>query len=85
MKTKKNPVRGIYILIIVLLLGSISMSSCRRARYRKMIKKRRAGTKKQKRHKGDYQRKLNKRATHTNSTYYIKEKRNYRRRPWYNH
>jgi hypothetical protein len=50
-----------------------------------MIKKRRAGMKRQKRHKGPYQRKLNKRATKTKSTYYIKEKRNYRRRPWYNH
>ncbi len=85
MKIKRNSFRGLIMMLIVLLIGSVTMSSCRRARYRRMIKKRRAGMKRQKRHKGPYQRKLNKRATKTKSTYYIKEKRNYRRRPWYNH
>jgi len=50
-----------------------------------MIKKRRAGNRKHKKHRGPYQRKLKKRAVTTNSSYYIKHKRNYRRRPWYEH
>ena len=84
MKIKRNPLRKWYLLIIVLLIGGMTtMNSCRRARYRRMIKMRRAGFKRQKRHKGAYQRKLRKKAVHTNSTYYIKQKRNYRRRPWY--
>ncbi len=85
MKVIRNPLRKWYLLLIVLLIGTMTMNSCRRARYNRMIKKRRAGMKKQKRHKGAYQRKLRKKAVHTSSTYYIKQKRNYRRRPWYNH
>lgn len=83
MKMKRIPSRSWYLLIVVLLIGTMFMNSCRRARYRRMIKKRRAGMKRQKRYKGAYQRKLRKKAVHTNSTYYIKQKRNYRRRPWY--
>ena len=85
MKTTKSPFRKWYLLLIILLVGSLSMNSCRRARYKKMIRKRRAGNRKHKKHRGPYQRRLKKRTVSTHSTYYIKNKRNYRKRPWYDH
>ncbi|MBN2747398.1 MAG: hypothetical protein JXR34_11790 [Bacteroidales bacterium] len=48
-----------------------------------MVKKRRAGTMKKTRHKGTYQKKLRKTTLSVESPYYIKRKKNYRRRPWY--
>lgn len=59
-------------------------SSCRRTRYRHMVKRRRAGTMKKSRHRGEYQKKLRKKTLSVESPYYIKKKKNYRRRPWYN-
>ncbi len=85
MKIRKNSFGKWYLLIVVLLIGSLSMNSCRRMRYKRMIKKRRAGNRKHRKHRGPYQRKLKKKAVTTNSSYYIKAKRNYRRRPWYEH
>lgn len=72
-----------YLLLIFLVLSSISLDSCQSARYKHMIKKRRTGHTGAKRHKGAYQKKLNKRTTVTSSKYVIDNKRNYRRRPWY--
>jgi len=85
MKIIKGPIVKWYLLIIILLIGSLSMNSCRKMRYKRMIKKRRASNHKYKKHRGPYQRKLRKKAVTTNSSYYIKHKRNYRRRPWYEH
>jgi hypothetical protein len=49
-----------------------------------MVKKRRYGTSKNLRHKGQYQKKLRKRTLSVESPYYIKKKKNFKRRPWYN-
>jgi len=71
----------IYLILISLVF---SVASCSKARYRKMIKKRRAGHSKKKTHRSEYQKKLRKTSISTSSKYYIKnQKRNYRRRPWY--
>jgi len=83
MKTKRLFVKST-LLIILFLFGSFSMNSCRRARYKRMVRKRHSVNKKSKKHKGKYQKKLKKRTISTNSKYTIKDKRNYRRRPWYN-
>ncbi len=71
--------------IILFIFVGLSLGSCQRARYRKMIKKRRSGHMKKRTHRSKYQKKLRKSPVSTNSKYYIKNKqRNYRRRPWYN-
>ena len=71
--------------IILFVFVGLSLGSCQRARYRKMIKKRRTGHMKKKTHRSKYQKKLRKSTVTTNSKYYIKnKKKNYRRRPWYN-
>ena len=49
-----------------------------------MIKKRRGGTMKKARHRGAYQKKLRKETLSVESPYFIKRKKNYKRRPWYN-
>lgn len=72
-----------YVMVVILLMTSLTLDSCQRYRYKKMIKKRRTGHNSKKRHKGTYQKKLNKKATITNSKYVIENRRNYRRRPWY--
>jgi predicted membrane protein len=72
------------LLITLLLVGSLSFSSCSQHRYKRMIKKRRSHTKKRKKHKGSYQKKLRKNTTKTKSTYNMKHKRNYRKKSWYN-
>lgn len=79
----KNNITKWLVSVVILLLISFTLDSCHKARYKKMIKKRRAGHGHVSRHKGPYQKKLNKRATVTNSKYVIENKRNYRRRPWY--
>jgi len=48
-----------------------------------MVKRRRAGTLKKSRHRGTYQKKLRKKTLSVESPYYIKKKKNYKRRPWY--
>jgi len=48
-----------------------------------MVKKRRAGTMKKSRYKGEYQRKLRKKTISVESPYYIKKKKDFKRRPWY--
>jgi hypothetical protein len=69
---------------IVLISIALSAGSCQRARYRKMIKKRRTGHVNKKTHRSEYQKKLRKSTISTSSKYYIKNhQRNYRRRPWY--
>ncbi len=73
----------VYIALLAI-FGSTLFTSCRRARYRRMVKKRRVGTSKNLRHKGEYQRKLRKKTLSVQSPYYIKKKKNYKRRPWYN-
>jgi cytochrome b subunit of formate dehydrogenase len=72
------------LVLILGILGTLAFSSCRKTRYRKMVKKRRAGTMKKSRHKGTYQKKLRKETLSVESPYFIKRKKNYRRRPWYN-
>lgn len=73
-----------YWFLILTIVGSVSFTSCSRARYRKMIKKRRVTHHRSDRHRSKYQKRLNKRTISTGSHYYIKNERNYRRRPWYN-
>ena len=73
----------IFIVGLFIVFG-LSIGSCTRARYRKMIKKRRTGHKKRKTHRSKYSKKLRKSTISTSSKYYIKnQRRNYRRRPWY--
>jgi hypothetical protein len=72
-----------YYFLILAILGSVAFTSCHRYRYKRMIKKRRVMHHKKSRHKSRYQKRLNKKAVSTGSTYYIKSQRNYRRRPWY--
>ncbi|HHB52686.1 MAG TPA: hypothetical protein ENK75_06595 [Saprospiraceae bacterium] len=72
-----------WILGLFIVLGLFA-GSCTRARYRKMIKKRRTGHVKRKTHHSTYQKKLRKSTISTSSKYYIKKQnKNYRRRPWY--
>ena len=71
-------------IIALLVIIGLAAGSCHRARYRKMIRKRRKGHIKKKTHRSEYQKKLRKSSTSTTSKYYIKShKRNYRRRSWY--
>lgn len=71
-------------IIALLIIVGLAAGSCHRARYRKMLRKRRVGHIKKKTHRSPYQKKLRKSGVSTNSKYYIKkQKRNYRRKPWY--
>ena len=81
----KNIFLGRYIKIIALLIIiGLAASSCHRARYRKMLRKRRIGHIKKSTHRSKYQKKLRKSTISTSSKYYIKKhNRNYRRKPWY--
>jgi hypothetical protein len=75
--------RNIWVVIVLVTMG-LTVGSCQKARYRKMIKKRRTGHIKKKTHRSEYQKKLRKSTISTSSKYYIKnQKKNYRRRPWY--
>jgi len=71
-------------IVALLIIVGLAASSCHRARYRKMLRKRRTGHIKKKTHRSKYQKKLRKSTISTSSKYYIKkQKRNYRRKPWY--
>ncbi len=71
-------------IVALLIVVGLAASSCHRARYRKMLRKRRTGHIKKKTHRSKYQKKLRKSTISTSSKYYIKkQKRNYRRKPWY--
>lgn len=79
-------IRNKTLLIGFLIVFGLTIGSCTRARYRKMIKKRRTGHQKRKTHRSKYSKKLRKSTISTSSKYYIKnQRRNYRRRPWYDH
>jgi hypothetical protein len=84
MKINIKPHKVALFTILLLIIGSLMFSSCRRSRYRRMVKKRRYGTSKNLRHKGQYQKKLRKKTLSVESPYYIKKKKNFKRRPWYN-
>ena len=72
-------------IIALLIVVGLTVGSCHRARYRKMLRKRRVGHINKKTHRSAYQKKLRKSSVSTSSKYYIKkQKRNYRRKPWYN-
>ena len=83
MKVSIKANKLISVVLLILITGGLMFSSCRRTRYRHMVKKRRAGTLKKSRHRGSYQKKLRKKTLSVESPYYIKQKKNYRRRPWY--
>ena len=86
MKLGKFRLSGYLWIISLLVIIGLTAGSCHRARYRKMIKKRRTGHMKRKTHRSKYQKKLRKSTVTTSSKYYIKnQRRNYRRRPWYDH
>ena len=75
--------KKLWVITLLIFIG-LAASSCHRARYRKMIRKRRTGHIKKKSHRSKYQKKLRKKTISTSSKYYIKrQKRNYRRKPWY--
>ena len=70
--------------IILLVIIGLAAGSCHRARYRKMLRKHRNGHIKKKAHRSEYQKKLRKSSISTSSKYHIKkQKKNYRRRSWY--
>jgi cytochrome c biogenesis protein ResB len=82
-QNKKRFFRLTWVVSLLIILG-LSTSSCHRARYRRMVRKRRASSTRHKTHKSTYQKKLRKKSISTSSKYYIKnQKRNYRRKPWY--
>jgi len=78
MKINLSYNKAVSILLIVGIIGSLALTSCRKTRYKRMVKKRRAGTMKKTRHKGTYQKKLRKTTLSVESPYYIKRKKNYR-------
>jgi hypothetical protein len=76
--------KALSILLLLSIVGTLAFSSCRKTRYKRMVKKRRAGSLKMTKHKGTYQKKLKKKTLSVESPYFIKRKKDYRRRPWYN-
>jgi len=58
--------------IILLVIIGLAAGSCQRARYRKMLRKRRNGHIKKKAHRSEYQKKLRKSSISTGSKYHIK-------------
>jgi len=83
MSFKIITIKRVSIFLVLVIFGTLMFSACRRTRYKHMVKKRRAGTMKKSRYKGEYQRKLRKKTISVESPYYIKKKKDFKRRPWY--